>query len=61
MNKNTTSENVPTSNDPHEQIPDEFRIIDTDADSVQETLDNLPGFQEYQNEQRGDNLTYGDY
>lgn len=61
MNKNTTAAKVPTSDDPHEQIPDEFRIIDTDADSVQETLDNLPGFQEYKDEMRGDSLTYGDY
>ena len=61
MNKNTTSENVPTSNEPHDPILDEFRIIDPDADSVQETLDNLPGYLEYQDEQRGDSLTFGDY
>jgi hypothetical protein len=43
--------------DPNEE---EDKAIEVDEE-VREIVEQLPGYQEFRNEQRGDSLTYGDW
>lgn len=64
-NLNMDPKNKLTIDDsPKVQAPaplEDFQITEPDLEEVQEAVERLDSFREYQKELRGDSLTFGDY
>lgn len=40
---------------------DDFQVIDPNEEEIQEEIERLAAFRDYQREKQGDTLTFGDY